>query len=83
MLDTNDGFKIAEVDLKLRGPGDFYGVKQSGLPEFRMADIIKDEDSLRSARDEAFKYLDIDPSLANSSGLKATVLRLYGKFLGY
>ncbi len=83
MLDTNDGFKIAEVDLKLRGPGDFYGIRQSGLPEFRMADIIRDEEMLRIARDEAFKYLDSDPNLAKSPILKAAFLNRYGKFLGY
>jgi len=62
MLDTTDGFKIAEIDLKLRGPGDFYGLRQSGLPEFRMADIIRDEDMLLLARKEAFDYLKEDPN---------------------
>jgi len=50
MLDSTDGFDIAEVDLKLRGPGDFFGTKQSGLPEFRVADIIRDEKIMREAR---------------------------------
>ncbi|OGC04069.1 ATP-dependent DNA helicase RecG [candidate division WOR-1 bacterium RIFOXYA12_FULL_43_27] len=49
LLDSNDGFYIAEVDLKLRGPGDVAGIRQSGLPNFRAADIVKDEAILREA----------------------------------
>ncbi len=51
---TNDGFKIAEVDLRLRGPGEFFGTKQSGMPELRIADLVKDTALLLKARDEAF-----------------------------
>jgi ATP-dependent DNA helicase RecG len=57
MLDSNDGFYIAEVDLKLRGPGDFCGTRQSGLPNFRVADIIKDADILQEARVAAFDLI--------------------------
>jgi ATP-dependent DNA helicase RecG len=57
MVQTTDGFKIAETDLKLRGPGDFLGVRQAGLPEFRLADIIRDENILRSAREAAFNFI--------------------------
>lgn len=57
MLDSTDGFRIAEVDLKLRGPGDFCGTRQSGLPNFRVADIIKDEKILREARQAAFDLI--------------------------
>lgn len=53
MLRTTDGFEIAEADLKLRGPGEFLGVRQSGLPNFRVADIIKDEEIIREAREAA------------------------------
>jgi len=53
MLRTTDGFKIAEADLKLRGPGEFFGVRQWGLPNFRVADIIKDEELIREAREAA------------------------------
>ena len=42
MTETNDGFRIAEADLSLRGPGDFFGTRQSGLPEFRVADLLRD-----------------------------------------
>src|SRR5512145_1609999 len=50
MVETNDGFRIAEVDLELRGPGEFFGTRQSGLPEFRAADLIRDAAILEEAR---------------------------------
>ncbi len=53
MTETNDGFEIARKDLELRGPGDFFGTKQSGLPEFRVADIVNDYETLEQARDDA------------------------------
>jgi ATP-dependent DNA helicase RecG len=63
VLKTNDGFKIAEVDLKLRGPGEFFGTKQSGLPELHIADITVDGEILRLARKEAFHVVADDPEL--------------------
>jgi len=60
---TNDGFKIAEVDLRLRGPGEFFGTKQSGLPELRIADIVKDTDLLIRAREEAFALARTDKQI--------------------
>jgi len=65
MAETNDGFKIAEADLKLRGPGDFLGTKQSGLPEFKVADIVEDQLLLIQAKEEARKILSLDPELKN------------------
>jgi len=65
MAETNDGFKIAEADLKLRGPGDFLGTKQSGLPEFKVADIVEDQLLLIQAKEEARKILSQDPELKN------------------
>ncbi len=53
MAETNDGFEIARRDLELRGPGDFFGTKQSGMPEFRLADMIADFETLEEARDDA------------------------------
>ncbi|MFD0680482.1 MULTISPECIES: ATP-dependent DNA helicase RecG [unclassified Paenibacillus] len=53
MTDTNDGFEIARRDLELRGPGDFFGTKQSGLPDFRLADMVTDFEVMEQARDEA------------------------------
>src|SRR5579864_401838 len=53
MVDTNDGFKIAELDLELRGPGEFFGTRQAGMPDFRVANIIRDAQLLEAARREA------------------------------
>jgi len=53
MTDTNDGFKIAELDLELRGPGEFFGTRQAGLPDFRVANIIRDAQLLEAAKREA------------------------------
>jgi ATP-dependent DNA helicase RecG len=63
MTSTNDGFRIAEVDLELRGPGDFFGTRQSGLPEFRVADLLRDGAMLEEARREAFALVQADPKL--------------------
>lgn len=63
MEKTNDGFKIAEYDLEIRGPGEFMGAKQSGLPGFKMANLVRDFDLLKKARDAAFEVLEKDPQL--------------------
>lgn len=63
MAETSDGFKIAEMDLKLRGPGDFMGTRQSGLPEFRHADIVEDQYLLQQAKEAASHLLKNDPHL--------------------
>ncbi len=60
---TIDGFKIAEEDLRLRGPGEFFGTRQSGLPDLRAANIIRDADLLEQARQEAFDLVGKDPEL--------------------
>ncbi len=57
MTQTNDGFKIADVDLKLRGPGEFFGTRQHGLPELKIADPINDTSLLTEAREEAFRIV--------------------------
>lgn len=69
MTETNDGFELSEEDLKLRGPGDFFGKKQSGLPEFKVADIVHDYRALEVARQDAVdiinkELLDQDPTYA-------------------
>ncbi|MFH5833325.1 ATP-dependent DNA helicase RecG [Halalkalibaculum sp. DA384] len=66
MANTNDGFKIAEADLKLRGPGDFLGTKQSGLPDFEFADIVEDREILERAKTAAWNLMEHDPDLEQS-----------------
>jgi ATP-dependent DNA helicase RecG len=60
---TTDGFAIAEADLALRGPGDFLGTRQAGLPPFRVASLVRDTALMRTARDEALRWLRADPLL--------------------
>jgi ATP-dependent DNA helicase RecG len=61
---TTDGFRIADADLAIRGPGDFLGTRQAGLPPFRVANLVRDTALLRAARDEAIRWLEHDPALA-------------------
>jgi len=63
MAKTNDGFKIAEEDLRIRGPGEFFGTRQHGLPELKVANLIFDFDILRQAREDAFNLVRRDPAL--------------------
>ena len=62
LVDSQDGFKIAEMDLKLRGPGEFFGTKQSGLPSLRIANILRDPDILSHAKNEARAFVENPPS---------------------
>jgi ATP-dependent DNA helicase RecG len=63
MCETTDGFKISEADLKLRGPGNIEGTQQSGILNFKLADIVQDGEVLREARNFALRILEEDPSL--------------------
>jgi len=63
MVQTTDGFRIAEVDLEIRGPGDFFGTRQSGMPEFKVANIVTDASVLADAREDAFALVADDPHL--------------------
>ena len=60
---TSDGFRVAEEDLKLRGPGDFFGFRQSGVPMLKMADMMSDVALLESAKNAAAELLESDPTL--------------------
>ena len=79
----HDGFKIAEADLAMRGPGEFLGTRQSGLADFRLANLVRDAKILMEARKEAQAWLDQDPDLsrAESSELRAVLLYRWGQRL--
>ena len=70
MVRTNDGFEIAEVDLKLRGPGDIMGTQQSGLLDLKIADLAKDGQLLQYARNAAFDLVSEDPDLKNPENVR-------------
>lgn len=81
MEETSDGFKIAESDLLIRGPGDFLGTKQSGLPQFRFANLIRDSRILGEAREDAFNLVKEDPELSKYPELLERVLNRWGELL--
>jgi ATP-dependent DNA helicase RecG len=69
MEQTNDGFRIAEEDLAIRGPGEFMGTRQSGLPDFRIASVVRDGRILGEAKADAFALVEDDPHLENPDHL--------------
>jgi ATP-dependent DNA helicase RecG len=76
---SSDGFKIADYDLELRGPGDFLGNRQSGLPEMRIADIFADKQVLLTAKKQAEQLLTADPKLKlpENANLRQEVIEIY------
>ena len=70
MTKTCDGFKIAEMDFKLRGPGEFFGTRQHGLPELKISDLIRDFPILKQARADAFEIVSKDPHLTQETHQK-------------
>ncbi len=76
LRDTLDGFRIAEEDFAIRGPGDLWGTAQSGFPPLRIADLLRDGDLLRAARDEAFALVARDPHLRDPA--HALLRDMYG-----
>jgi ATP-dependent DNA helicase RecG len=83
LVKSNDGFVIAEEDLRIRGPGEFFGLRQWGMPEFRVANLVRDADILQQARQEAVALLKQDPGLkaAAHQGLRDAMLRKWEKKL--
>jgi ATP-dependent DNA helicase RecG len=84
MASTTDGFRIAEVDLEIRGPGEFLGTRQSGLPDFRVANLLRDTRLLGLARATAEEWLATDPDLSSpaSTALRAVLKQRWAGRLG-
>ncbi|MEA3361862.1 MAG: ATP-dependent DNA helicase RecG [Thermodesulfobacteriota bacterium] len=80
MVETEDGFRIAEADLEIRGPGDFLGTRQAGLPDFRVASLLKDIRILETARQEAFAYVQKTNQLSTEDAkpIKNELIRRWG-----
>lgn len=83
MVSTNDGFKIAEEDLAIRGPGEFFGTKQSGLPDLKVANIVRDAKLLELARREAFALIERDPQLGKHKQLRRSIEDFWGRKLEF
>ena len=80
MCDTNDGFIISEKDLELRGAGDFFGTMQHGLPEFKIANLFEDVETLKLVQSVAMKILSEDPKLEKDVNKQLKIL-IRDKFL--
>jgi ATP-dependent DNA helicase RecG len=80
---TSDGFALAELDFRLRGPGDLFGTRQHGLPPLMIADLRRDTKIVEEARRDAQTLIDADPDLANPAfaRLRRMVFRRYGEAL--
>ncbi|MEL6615130.1 MAG: ATP-dependent DNA helicase RecG [Bacteroidota bacterium] len=85
MVDTTDGFLISETDLKIRGAGDFFGTRQSGLPDLKIGDVVRDLEILGEAREAAFTLIEADPDLSapEASGAREHFARTAPKSLGF
>jgi ATP-dependent DNA helicase RecG len=82
-VETTDGFRLAELDLEMRGPGDLLGTRQHGLPPFRMADLSRDSAVVKEAREDAQRLVATDPGLCQPEHdkLRRMVLARYGQAL--
>lgn len=78
MTHSNDGFVISEKDLEIRGPGEFFGTKQHGLPELKIANLYKDMEILKQAQNSAMEIIQADPGLMKHSELKKYLAEYFG-----
>ncbi len=81
---TSDGFVLAEKDLEIRGPGELFGVRQSGMPPFRVADLARDLDLLKMARRDAAQWIAASPHLTRPEDalVRRRLLKAHGRWLG-
>lgn len=79
MVETTDGFRLAEEDLRIRGQGTIFGARQSGVADLRIADLLEDLDDLVAARKEAFALVANDPGLADHIDIRDEVRALLGE----
>ena len=77
MVRTQDGFELAELDLSMRGPGEFFGTRQAGLPDFRVANLVRDRQLLELAKQEAARFANASPD--NAEGTKAERERVWAR----
>tara|TARA_Y100001968_G_scaffold332542_1_gene391081 strand:+ start:3838 stop:6369 length:2532 start_codon:yes stop_codon:yes gene_type:complete len=82
LVNTNDGFEIAEIDLQMRGPGQVLGTRQSGLPDFALASLIEDSEVLELARKQATLLLEQDPGLVNHLLLRSLIKKQWQSITG-
>jgi ATP-dependent DNA helicase RecG len=84
MTKSNDGFEIAEHDLSLRGPGELFSTRQHGLPDLKLADIVKDFELLGLARRNAFALVQEDPTLVHpdNKAIRQALIRQFGGKIG-
>lgn len=78
MVESNDGFRLAEVDLRIRGQGTVFGTRQSGMKDLKVADILTDFETLVAARGDAFALVDSDPELSSHRELAEEVSAMLG-----
>ena len=85
MVNYSDGFKIAEMDLKLRGPGNIFGTEQSGFPELKHVNIIEDSEVIIKAKQAAFKLVEDDPHLTKPANkvVRKNLIEHYSDNLRY
>ena len=79
MVESNDGFRLAEEDLRIRGQGTVFGTRQAGMKDLKLADILKDRAALIDARREAFALVRRDPGLSEHPELAEEIRQLLGE----
>jgi ATP-dependent DNA helicase RecG len=79
MVENTDGFRIADEDLNIRGPGEFFGTRQSGMPDLKVANLLRDVKILETARKEAFALIEKEPMLAGYPQLRKSIEDFWGK----